>query len=119
VEWSPAVWCAAIRPFGGTAERAVEQAERHKPGSCLTGVAPLCLPNYGRSGGFDAPHREAELLVRRTADQGLLFAGWDFKVDSDGTYWCLECNPMPGYSRYDRVCDYTIIDALTALLRRR
>jgi glutathione synthase/RimK-type ligase-like ATP-grasp enzyme len=65
------------------------------------------------------PDDLADLLVRRTADQGLLFAGWDFKVDSDGTYWCLECNPMPGYSHYDRVCDYTISDALMALLRQR
>jgi glutathione synthase/RimK-type ligase-like ATP-grasp enzyme len=65
------------------------------------------------------PDELAELLVRRTADQGLLFAGWDFKVDSGGTYWCLECNPMPGYSHYDRVCDYTISDALMALLRQR
>jgi D-alanine-D-alanine ligase-like ATP-grasp enzyme len=65
------------------------------------------------------PDELAELLIRRTADQGLLFAGWDFKVDSDGTYWCLECNPMPGYSHYDRVCDYTISDALMALLRQR
>ena len=65
------------------------------------------------------PDELAELLIRRTADQGLLFAGWDFKVDADGTYWCLECNPMPGYSHYDRVCDYTISDALMALLRPR
>ena len=53
------------------------------------------------------PDKLNELLIRGTADQGLLFAGWDFKVDSDGTYWCLECNPMPGYSHYDRVCEYT------------
>jgi hypothetical protein len=63
------------------------------------------------------PDPLAHLLVRRTADQGLLFAGWDLKVDSAGTYWCLECNPMPGYSHYDRVCDYAISDALIALLR--
>lgn len=65
------------------------------------------------------PDLLAHLLIRRTADQGLLFAGWDFKVDSAGTYWCLECNPMPGYSHYDRVCDYAISDALVALLHNR
>jgi hypothetical protein len=58
----------------------------------------------------------ASLLVSRTAEQGLAFAGWDFKVDRDGTYWCLECNPMPGYSFYDRVCDGAISEALIKLL---
>jgi D-alanine-D-alanine ligase-like ATP-grasp enzyme len=64
------------------------------------------------------PAELSRLLVRRTADQGLVFAGWDFKVDADGVWWCLECNPMPGYSFYDRVCGYTVSDALIGLLRQ-
>lgn len=64
----------------------------------------------------DIPVDLARLLVAKTAEQGLLFAGWDFKVDRAGTYWCLECNPMPGYSFYDRVCEGAISDALIKLL---
>ncbi|WP_258723645.1 ATP-grasp domain-containing protein [Cellulomonas sp. NS3] len=66
----------------------------------------------------ELPDDLATLLVQLTAEQGLLFAGWDFKVDRDGTYWCLECNPMPGYSHYDRVCDHRISDELIRLLQR-
>jgi hypothetical protein len=58
----------------------------------------------------------AGLLVRATAEQGLAFAGWDFKVDAEGSYWCLECNPMPGYSFYDRVSGGAISEALVRLL---
>ncbi|MBA2554240.1 MAG: hypothetical protein H0V10_11230 [Geodermatophilaceae bacterium] len=61
---------------------------------------------------IDIPEDLADLLVVKTAAQGLSFVGWDFKVDADGTYWCLEANPMPGYSFYDRVCDGAISDAL-------
>lgn len=66
----------------------------------------------------EPPGELACLLVEKTAEQGLLFAGWDFKVDADGIYWCLECNPMPGYSYYDRVCKGAISDALIELLSR-
>lgn len=65
---------------------------------------------------IDIPVHLGRLLVAKTAEQGLLFAGWDFKIDADGTYWCLECNPMPGYSFYDRVCEGAISDALIKLL---
>lgn len=65
---------------------------------------------------LDLPPDLAHLLVTRTAEQGLVFAGWDFKLDRDGRYWCLECNPMPGYSFYDRVCDGAISDALIKVL---
>lgn len=65
---------------------------------------------------IDIPTELAELLVGRTAEQGLLFAGWDFKVDRDGRYWSLECNPMPGYSYYDRACGGAISDALVRIL---
>jgi glutathione synthase/RimK-type ligase-like ATP-grasp enzyme len=41
-------------------------------------------------------------MVNATRGMGLLLAGWDFKVDSDGRAWCLEANAMPGYSSYDR-----------------
>lgn len=64
----------------------------------------------------ELPDDLAARLVALTAEQGLAFAGWDFKVDGDGAYWCLEANPMPGYSFYDRICDGAISDALIEVL---
>ena len=62
------------------------------------------------------PDDLAHRLVGLTAEQGLAFAGWDFKVDADERYWVLECNPMPGYSFYDRVAAGAIADALVRYL---
>jgi len=61
------------------------------------------------------PRELQERVVKATAELGLEFAGWDFKIDADGRYWCLEVNPMPGYDVYDRRADGAIT---TALLRR-
>ncbi len=61
---------------------------------------------------IDIPEPLRCKLIELTAVQGLTFAGWDFKVDAQGRYWCLECNPMPGYSFYDRICGGAISDAL-------
>jgi glutathione synthase/RimK-type ligase-like ATP-grasp enzyme len=66
----------------------------------------------------DIPDDLADRLVALTAAQGLTFAGWDFKVDADETFWALECNPMPGYSFYDRIADGAIAAALVRLLNR-
>jgi glutathione synthase/RimK-type ligase-like ATP-grasp enzyme len=66
----------------------------------------------------DIPYDLADRLVALTAAQGLTFAGWDFKVDADETFWALECNPMPGYSFYDRIADGAIAAALVRLLNR-
>jgi hypothetical protein len=46
----------------------------------------------------------------------LVMAGWDLKLDSEGTYWCLEANPVPGYRLYDAVVDGAISLALIRLL---
>jgi len=56
----------------------------------------------------------AERMVLASKSMGMALTGWDFKIDAAGRYWCLEVNPMPGYSCYDRQCDGTIS---TALLR--
>jgi predicted ATP-grasp superfamily ATP-dependent carboligase len=61
---------------------------------------------------IDIPDELAQQLMEKTAEQGLVFPGWDFKVHADGTYWCLECNPTPGYSFYDRVALGAISDAV-------
>lgn len=51
---------------------------------------------------FRPPPDLVERVVLATRQAGLLFAGWDFKLDEDGRFWCLEANPMPGYDSYDR-----------------
>ncbi len=51
-------------------------------------------------------------IVRATRAFELEFAGWDFKIDRDGVWWCLEANPMPGYSGYDRRAGGMITAAL-------
>ncbi|MFG2375604.1 RimK family alpha-L-glutamate ligase [Streptomyces sp. NPDC048504] len=65
----------------------------------------------------ELPEKLAEQVVRHTADLGMSFAGWDFKLTDDGTYWCLEVNPMPAYDWYDRRLGGTITTSLLALLR--
>ncbi len=67
------------------------------------------------------PHHQippglAQRLVQATKAFGLSFAGWDFKRTSNGDYWCLEANPMPGYDGYDRRCDGQISQLLIELL---
>lgn len=66
---------------------------------------------------FDPPDELCEMLVRSTRELGLEFAGWDFKVDDHGQYWCLEVNPMPGYRPYDLRCDAAISMMLLGHLR--
>jgi hypothetical protein len=61
---------------------------------------------------FELPSAIHDLVVEGTARIGLAFAGWDFKIDGDDQYWCLEVNPMPGYSPYDLRCDGAITRAL-------
>jgi hypothetical protein len=65
---------------------------------------------------FEPPAAVRALLVEATSRVGLTFAGWDFKIDDDGTYWCLEVNPMPGYAPYDRRCGGAISRALIQFL---
>ncbi|MBL1084319.1 hypothetical protein JK359_20495 [Streptomyces actinomycinicus] len=64
----------------------------------------------------ELPAGLAGLLVARSRDLGLGLAGWDFKRDADGTYWCLEANPMPGYDWYDRRADGAVTASLVDLL---
>lgn len=60
---------------------------------------------------------EMEMRLREaTALQRLSFCGWDFKLDAKQQLWCLEANPMPGYSFYDQHLGGRITDALVRLL---
>ena len=68
---------------------------------------------------FRPPAALAEQVVRATRSAGLLFAGWDFKLDCQGRFWCLEANPMPGYDGYDTRADGAISRSLVARLTSR
>jgi hypothetical protein len=62
---------------------------------------------------FELPASVAQRVIEMTAEMGLDFAGWDFKVSKhDGRYYALEANPMPGYDVYDRAVDREITRAL-------
>jgi len=65
---------------------------------------------------FEPPAVLRELLVEGTQSLGLAFAGWDFKIDGNGAYWCLEANPMPGYGPYDVRCGGAISSGLLTYL---
>jgi hypothetical protein len=65
---------------------------------------------------FEPPMGVRDQVVEATSRIGLAFAGWDFKIDGDERYWCLEVNPMPGYSPYDLRCEGAITRALLRYL---
>jgi hypothetical protein len=78
--------------------------------------------DYRRAGNavyeeIGLPADFAANLVHATAACGLGFAGWDFKLDAAGDFWCLEANPMPGYDLYDRKLGGRISESLLAVLR--
>jgi hypothetical protein len=80
--------------------------------------------DYRRAGGiakmevFNVPDPMKRALIDGTRSLGLGFSGWDFKIDESDKFWCLEANPMPGYSPYDIRCDGAISNALIAQLDR-
>jgi hypothetical protein len=49
----------------------------------------------------DLPDALKRQLVGAAKLQNLPFTGWDLKLDSEGVYWCLECNPMPSFVAFD------------------
>jgi hypothetical protein len=68
---------------------------------------------------FAVPAGLADRLVRATRAAGLIFAGWDFKLDEQGRFWCLEANPMPGYDGYDTRANGAISRSLVERLKSR
>lgn len=72
-----------------------------------------------RFSAFAPPPDLAGRLIAATCAAGLLFAGWDFKLDDDGRFWCLEANPMPGYDGYDSRACGAISNSLVARLTSR
>lgn len=50
---------------------------------------------------LDLPQPLALACARAAASEGLVLAGLDFKLDSEGTFWCLEMNPVPTFLPYE------------------
>jgi glutathione synthase/RimK-type ligase-like ATP-grasp enzyme len=76
-----------------------------------------------RAGGVRVSYRPWTLpddlsaqLVKATELMGLRLAGWDFKLDAGGRYWCLEANPQPGYHPYDNAAGGGISQAIMKFL---
>jgi hypothetical protein len=63
---------------------------------------------FGELRTFTPSDVVSEAVISGSKQLGLDFAGWDFIISPDGTYWCLEVNPMPGYGAYDGYCDGAI-----------
>ena len=61
---------------------------------------------------IDVPPEIGEMCLRFAESEGLAFMGFDFKIAKDGTWYCLEANPMPGYDGFDVRFGHSISDAL-------
>ena len=49
----------------------------------------------------------------------MMFAGIDFKIAEDGTWYCLEVNPMPSFIPYQWATGQPIAEALVDAFARR
>lgn len=58
----------------------------------------------------------AELCVAFARAEGLQLAGFDFRLDSDGAWWCLEANPVPTFLPYEAGSGHPIGDAILDLM---
>ncbi len=65
---------------------------------------------------IDAPPSLAARCVAFAAAEGLLLAGFDFRVDRRGTWWCLEMNPVPTFLPYEAGSGHPIGHAIVNLL---
>ena len=64
----------------------------------------------------DLPDDVQDQLVSAARLQTLPFTGWDLKLDRDGVYWFLECNPMPSFAPFDSRIDGEVANELIQLL---
>lgn len=60
----------------------------------------------------EVPEEVAAACVSAAAGEGLLLAGLDFRVDSQGSWWCLEMNPVPTFLPYEASTGHAIGDAV-------
>ena len=64
----------------------------------------------------DIPNPIRDACLKYAQSRGIIFAGFDFKVDFEGKWYCLEMNPMPGYEGYDKVLDHRITQKIFTYL---
>ena len=57
-----------------------------------------------------------DLCVSYAEEGGVTLAGFDFKVDLDGNWFCLEMNPTPSFESYDHVHRGQIAECLLSYL---
>jgi glutathione synthase/RimK-type ligase-like ATP-grasp enzyme len=55
-------------------------------------------------------------VVDMTRAMGLLFAGVDFRLTPEGDWYCLEVNPSPGFTYFERLSGVPLAPALARLL---
>lgn len=71
---------------------------------------------FSESGGQyvagDVPGEISDACHRFAAAEGLLMAGFDFRVTDEGRWWCLECNPAPTFLPYEMATGQPICEAL-------
>lgn len=60
----------------------------------------------------DVPEPLAQLCFRVAAREGLVVAGFDFRVTDDGVWYCLEVNPVPTFITYQAATGQPIGEAI-------
>lgn len=66
----------------------------------------------------ELPAAVADRCLRLAADLGLAISGVDLRRRPDGTYYCFEVNPAPGFSFYEQFTGQRIGAAIADLLCR-
>lgn len=66
----------------------------------------------------DMPQPLGELCCRFAIAEGLIVAGFDFRVTPDGDWYCLEMNPVPTFLPYEMATGQPIGDAILAAFER-
>ena len=70
---------------------------------------------HSRSASFAPaalPGRIKARCISFARSQDLLLAGFDFRIASDGTWQCLEANPVPTFLPYELATGQPIADAV-------
>jgi D-alanine-D-alanine ligase-like ATP-grasp enzyme len=76
---------------------------------------------YRTRGSFAKLEPEIELpkaiksaCIEFAAASRVSLAGFDFKIDGEGRWYCLEMNPTPAFESYDRVMEGAIARRILA-----
>lgn len=67
---------------------------------------------------YELPDDIAERCIRLSRALGMGLTGIDLRRDPDGSWWCFEVNPSPGFTFYQAFTGQPIGQAVVELLRR-